>query len=94
MLISTSFAHPQQAAAEDSLACSFATSYAGVIAFLAVVSEGSFAKAGDRLFIPLRAEMRRQITPWSGARLDIVPSVLLDDSILYGAFAMAVRLNS
>jgi glucokinase len=59
-----------------------------------IVIGGGIAKAGDRLFIPLRAEMRRQITPWSGARLDIVPSVLLDDSILYGAFAMAVRLNS
>ena len=28
------------------------------------------AKPGDRLFVPLRAELRRQITSWSGARLD------------------------
>ncbi|SDD51846.1 hypothetical protein SAMN05444679_11150 [Variovorax sp. CF079] len=33
----------------DALASSFATSYAGVMAFIAVVNEGSFAKAGDRL---------------------------------------------
>jgi len=33
----------------DVLAQSFAASYAGVVAFIAVVSEGSFAKAGDRL---------------------------------------------
>ncbi|AJP58423.1 LysR family transcriptional regulator [Pandoraea vervacti] len=35
----------------DSLADSFATSYAGVVAFLAVAAEGNFAKAGDRLGI-------------------------------------------
>jgi DNA-binding transcriptional LysR family regulator len=35
----------------DSLASSFAKSYAGVIAFIAVANEGSFAKAGDRLGI-------------------------------------------
>ncbi|MBY4833754.1 LysR family transcriptional regulator [Burkholderia dolosa] len=46
------------AAGEDSLAFSFATSYAGVIAFLAVVSEGSFAKAGDRLGIGRSAVSR------------------------------------
>jgi LysR family transcriptional regulator, regulator for bpeEF and oprC len=43
---------------EDSLANSFATSYAGVIAFLAVASEGSFAKAGDRLGIGRSAVSR------------------------------------
>ena len=58
MLMSTSETHPQHAASEDSLACSFATSYAGVIAFLAVVSEGSFAKAGDRLGIGRSAVSR------------------------------------
>lgn len=43
---------------EDSLASSFATSYAGVIAFLAVASEGSFARAGDRLGIGRSAVSR------------------------------------
>jgi glucokinase len=59
-----------------------------------IVIGGGIAKAGDRLFGPLRTELRRQITPWSGARLEIVPSVLLDDSVLYGAFELAKRLNS
>ncbi|MEX3955485.1 LysR substrate-binding domain-containing protein [Trinickia sp. EG282A] len=36
---------------DDPLASSFATSYAGVISFLAVANEGSFARAGDRLGI-------------------------------------------
>jgi glucokinase len=54
-----------------------------------VVIGGGIAKAGDRLFPPLRAEVRRQITQWSGARIDIVPPVLLGDSVLYGAMALA-----
>jgi DNA-binding transcriptional LysR family regulator len=37
--------------AADPFASSFATSYAGVISFLAVANEGSFARAGDRLGI-------------------------------------------
>jgi LysR family transcriptional regulator, regulator for bpeEF and oprC len=36
---------------DDPLASSFATSYAGVVSFLAVANEGSFARAGDRLGI-------------------------------------------
>ena len=54
-----------------------------------VVIGGGIAKAGDRLFTPLRAELRRQITAWSGARIDIVPAALGDDSVLYGALALA-----
>jgi len=42
----------------DSLASSFATSYAGVVAFIAVASEGNFAKAGDRLGIGRSAVSR------------------------------------
>ncbi|MFC0398748.1 LysR family transcriptional regulator [Paraburkholderia rhizosphaerae] len=37
--------------ADDPFATSFATSYAGVVSFLAVADEGSFARAGDRLGI-------------------------------------------
>lgn len=44
--------------ASDTLASSFATSYAGVVAFLAVAAEGSFAKAGDRLGIGRSAVSR------------------------------------
>jgi DNA-binding transcriptional LysR family regulator len=42
----------------DPFACSFATSYAGVLAFIAVVNEGSFAKAADRLGIGRSAVSR------------------------------------
>jgi DNA-binding transcriptional LysR family regulator len=42
----------------DALASSFATSYAGVVAFMTVVAEGSFAKAGDRLGIGRSAVSR------------------------------------
>jgi glucokinase len=54
-----------------------------------VVIGGGIAKAGDRLFVPLREELRRQITSWSGARLDVVPAALGDDSVLWGALALA-----
>ena len=53
-----------------------------------IVIGGGIAKAGDRLFVPLRAELRRQITAWSGARIDVVPAALGDDSVLYGALAL------
>lgn len=42
----------------DPLAASFATTYAGVVAFIAVVAEGSFARAGDRLGIGRSAVSR------------------------------------
>jgi glucokinase len=54
-----------------------------------IVVGGGIAKAGEALFAPLRAELRRQVTNWSGARLDVVPARLGDDSVLWGALAMA-----
>jgi DNA-binding transcriptional LysR family regulator len=42
----------------DALASSFATSYTGVVAFMTVVAEGSFARAGDRLGIGRSAVSR------------------------------------
>jgi DNA-binding transcriptional LysR family regulator len=42
----------------DALAASFATTYAGVMAFIAVVHEGSFAKAAERLGIGRSAVSR------------------------------------
>jgi glucokinase len=54
-----------------------------------IVIGGGIAKAGDRLFVPLRAEMARQMTSWSRARTDIAPAALGDDSVLYGALALA-----
>jgi glucokinase len=54
-----------------------------------IVIGGGIAKAGDPLFAPLRVELRRQITGWSGARIEVVPAALGDDSVLYGALVLA-----
>ena len=56
-----------------------------------IVIGGGISKAGDRLFVPLRAELGRQITAWSRARVDVVPAELGDDSVLWGAMALATR---
>jgi glucokinase len=57
-----------------------------------IVIGGGIAKAGDALFVPLRAELRRQITNWSAARIDVMPAGLGDDSVLYGALRLARNL--
>jgi glucokinase len=54
-----------------------------------IVIGGGISKAGDRLFVPLRTELARQITSWSGARQDVQPAALGDDSVLYGALRLA-----
>lgn len=54
-----------------------------------IVIGGGISKAGEALFGPLNAELRRQITSWSRARIDVVPAKLGDDSVLYGALALA-----
>jgi glucokinase len=54
-----------------------------------VVVGGGISKAGDRLFTPLRDELDRQITSWSRARRDVAPAELGDQSILWGALALA-----
>jgi glucokinase len=54
-----------------------------------IVIGGGIAKAGDRLFVPLREELRRQVTSWSRARIDVQPAALGDDSVLYGALVLA-----
>lgn len=59
-----------------------------------VVVGGGIAKAGGKLFAPLRAELRRQITSWSRARLDVVPASLGDDSVLFGALELAKEIES
>lgn len=56
-----------------------------------IVIGGGISKAGDKLFMPLRAELRRRITSWSRARVDVVPASLGDDSVLYGAYELAVQ---
>lgn len=54
-----------------------------------IVIGGGISKAGVALFVPLRAELRRQVTGWSRARLDVVPAALGDDSVLWGAYELA-----
>lgn len=56
-----------------------------------VVIGGGISKAGDSLFVPLDQELRRQITSWSRARIDVVPAALGDDSVLYGALALSME---
>ena len=58
-----------------------------------IVIGGGISRAGEALFGPLRAELDRQITDWSGARVDVVPAALGDDSVLYGALALAKTLT-
>ena len=54
-----------------------------------IVIGGGISKAGNRLFAPLREELGRQMTSWSRARRDVRPAELGDDSVLYGALALA-----
>jgi glucokinase len=54
-----------------------------------IVIGGGISKAGEALFGPLREELQRQITSWSRARRDVVRAELGDDSVLYGALALA-----
>lgn len=59
-----------------------------------IVIGGGISKAGEALFGPLRAELRRQITDWSRARIDVTPAALGDDSVLYGALALAGEMRN
>ena len=59
-----------------------------------IVIGGGIGKAGDALFVPLRDELRRRITDWSAARIDVVPAELADDSVLYGALALTGELRA
>lgn len=58
-----------------------------------IVIGGGIPKAGDRLFVPLRAELARQMTAWSRARVDVTPAALGDDSVLYGALELAKEIK-
>jgi glucokinase len=58
-----------------------------------IIIGGGISKAGDLLFAPLRGELRRRITSWSRARIDVVPAALADDSVLYGALALTKELQ-
>jgi glucokinase len=55
-----------------------------------IVIGGGIAKAGDALFVPLREELKKQMPPWSRARVDVQPAALGDDSVLYGALELGM----
>jgi glucokinase len=54
-----------------------------------VVIGGGVSQAGDRLFVPLREELARQWPNWSGARTEVVQAALGEESVLWGAMALA-----
>lgn len=59
----------------DPLATGFATTYAGVIAFIAVVTEGGFARAADRLGVG-RSAVSRSVQRL-GDQLNVLPDGVL-----------------
>ena len=59
-----------------------------------IVLGGGISKSGADLLNPLRAELRRQITDWSSARIDVAIAELGDDSVLYGALRLADELDN
>jgi len=71
MIVQYSSSSTPNSNSADTLATSFATSYAGVVAFMTVVAEGSFSKAGDRLGIGRSAVSRgvQKLESQLGARL-------------------------
>jgi glucokinase len=58
-----------------------------------VLIGGGMAKAGDKLFIPLNNELKRQIPPWFVTHVQVVPASLGDDSPLYGSLALSQTLS-
>jgi glucokinase len=54
-----------------------------------VVLGGGVTRAGDKLFPPLREELRRQMPPWSGAIVDVRPAHNGESHVLWGALALA-----
>lgn len=58
-----------------------------------IVIGGGISKAGQRLFGPLLKELARQMPPWSQARVDVQAAALADDSVLWGALALARQIR-
>jgi glucokinase len=59
-----------------------------------VVLGGGLTRSGDRLFAPLRAELARQMPPWSGAVVDVQPAELGADHVLWGAYALCAEAQA
>ena len=57
-----------------------------------IVIGGGISNAGESLFEPLRAELARQMPPWSQARVDVRAAALGDDSVLWGALVLSEEL--
>lgn len=58
----------------------------------AIVLGGGITRAGDRLFVPLREELKRWMPAWSGAIVDVRPAGLGGDHVLWGAYALTEEL--
>jgi glucokinase len=58
-----------------------------------IVIGGGISKAGDRLFLPLREELEKQMPGWSRARRIVEPALLGDDSVLYGALVLSSEIS-
>jgi glucokinase len=56
-----------------------------------IVIGGGVARAGDRLFLPLREELAAQMPPWSKARIDVQPASLGKQTVLWGALELAYQ---
>ena len=59
----------------------------------AIVLGGGVTRSGDRLFVPLREELKRWMPPWSGAIVDVRPAGLGGDHVLWGAYALTGRAS-
>lgn len=57
-----------------------------------IVIGGGLSNAGEPLFAELRAELERQIPPSLPVRIDVEPAALGDDSVLWGAAALAEQV--
>lgn len=57
-----------------------------------IVIGGGLSKAGETLFADLRAELARQTPASLPARIDVRPAALGDDSVLWGALALAQEM--
>ncbi len=53
-----------------------------------IVIGGGLSKAGDKLFVPLRKELKKQASDKIKSKLEILPAVLGDHNVLYGAYAL------
>lgn len=54
-----------------------------------IIIGGGISQAADRLFVPLREELGRQMTTWWRASVEVVPATLVGESVLWGALALA-----